>query len=135
MSLHIMYDHQCLKCEAYYIPYKEGIVCPNCGLDEKEPYDLISILANSAKYQMLTMGFYTPIAWWTDSFGDHVALIIFQILDAYDKQDGQDFQDVALQYCNSRSWGNQLYMKDHISDLSYKVFLELQAKVTPDKES
>lgn len=36
MSFHIMYDHQCLKCEAYYIPYKKGIVCPYCGLNEEE---------------------------------------------------------------------------------------------------
>ena len=33
MSLHIMYDHQCAKCEAFYIPYEEGVTCPNCGLD------------------------------------------------------------------------------------------------------
>ena len=129
MSLHIMYDHQCSKCEAFYIPYAEGIVCPNCGLDEKAPYNLVPILANSAEYQMNTMGFYTPIAWWTGSFGDHVALIIFQILDAYDKQEGQKFQDIALEHCNSNSWGKQLYIKDHICDLSYKVFLELKSNV------
>jgi len=129
MSLHIMYNHQCSKCEAYYIPYEEGVVCPNCGHDEKEPYDLVPILANSAKYQMDIMGLYTPIAWWTGSFGDHVALIIFQILDAYDKQMGQKFQNIAFKYCSSRSWGNQLYMKDHICDLSYKVFLALKSDV------
>ena len=129
MSLHIMYDHQCSKCEAFYIPYEKGIVCPNCGLDEEEIYDIVPELANSANYQMDTMGFYTPIAWWIGSFGDYVALIIFQILDAYAKQDGEDFKDIALEYCDSRSWGNQLYMKKHICDLSYKVFLELQKKI------
>ena len=126
MSLHIIYDHQCSKCEAYYIPYEEGIVCPNCGLDEKEAYNLVPALANSAKYQMDTVGSYTPIAWWTGSFGDHVALIIFQILDAYDQQEEQDFQKIAQKHCNKHSWGHQLYMKDHICDLSYKVFLELK---------
>jgi len=95
-------------------------------LDEKEIYDIVPVIAHSAKYQMDTMGFYTPIAWWTGSFGDYVALIIFQILDEYNKQiEMEDFQEVALKYCNSRSWSNQLYMKDHIRELSYKVFLKL----------
>ena len=40
MSLHIMYDYQCSKCEAFYIPYEEGVTCPNCGLDEDEVYDI-----------------------------------------------------------------------------------------------
>lgn len=129
MSLHIMYDHQCSECEAYYIPYEKGIVCPNCGLDEEDIYDIIPELAHSAKYQMDTMGFYTPIAWWIGSFGDHIALIIFQILDAYsDQEEGKEFQEVALEYCNNRTWGNQLYMKDHICEISYKVFLALQGK-------
>jgi len=129
MSLHIMYDHQCLKCEAFYIPYEKAIVCPNCGLDEEEIYDIVPKLANSANYQMDTMGFYTPIAWWTGSFGDHVALLIFQVLDAFHTQEEKSFQEFALEYFDKSKWGNQLYMKEHIRALSYKVFLELQKKI------
>ena len=124
-----MYDHQCSKCEAYYIPYEKGIVCPNCGLDEEEIYDIVPKLANSANYQMDTMGFYTPIAWWTGSFGDHVALLIFQVLDAYNAQKEKSFPEFALEYFDKSKWGNQLYMKEHIRALSYKVFLELQKKI------
>ena len=127
MSLHIMYDHQCLECEAYYIPYAKDIVCPNCGKAEKKVFNIVAELAKSAQYQMNTMGFYTPIAWWTGSFGDYVALIIFQILDAYTNQtEEKDFKSVATEYCNNKTWGNQLYMKNHIRDLTYKVYLELQ---------
>jgi hypothetical protein len=130
-----MYDHQCSKCEAYYIPYEKGIVCPNCGLDEEELYDIVPELAQSANYQMDTVGKYTPIAWWTGSFGDHVALIIFQILDAYTNQEeGKKFREVASEYCDNRTWGNQLYMKNHIKELSYKVFLELTDKKELGKE-
>ena len=128
MSLHIMYDHQCSKCEAYYVPYEEGIACPNCGFNEEEIYNLVPQLAHSAKYQIDTMGFYTPLAWWTGSFGDYVALIIFQILDAYNDQGEKEFEEIALEYCNNRTWGKQLYMKNHIRDLSYKVFLALTDK-------
>ncbi|EDZ63761.1 hypothetical protein [Sulfurimonas gotlandica] len=127
MSLHIMYDHQCSKCEAFYIPYEKDVSCPNCGLNEEEIYDIVPQLAHSANYQMDTMGFYTPIAWWTGSFGDYVALIIFQILDAYNNQEEEkEFQEIALDYCNNRTWGNQLYMKDHICNLSHKVYLAIQ---------
>lgn len=127
MSLHIMYDHQCSKCKAFYIPYEKDIVCPNCGLNEDDIYDIVPQLAHSANYQIDTMGFYTPIAWWTGSFGDYVALIIFQILDAYyNQEDEKEFQEVALDYCNNRTWGKQLYMKNHICNLSHKVYLALR---------
>jgi len=124
-----MYDHQCSKCEAFYIPYEKGIVCPNCGLDEEKKYDIVPELATSANYQMREMGFYTPIAWWTGSFGDHVALLIFQVLDAFHAQKEKSFQEFSLEYFDKSKWGNQLYMKNHIRDLSYKVFSELQKKI------
>lgn len=126
MSLHIMFDHQCSKCEAYYIPYEQGIACPNCGLDEEEIYDIVPQLAHSANYQMDTMGFYTPIAWWTGSFGDHVAFLIFELLDKFYAQDEIGFQDVVEEDFNSSEWGTQQYMKNHIRDLSYKVYLEIE---------
>jgi len=129
MSLHIMYDHQCSKCEAFYIPYEKGIVCPNCGLDEEDIYDIIPRLVSSANYQMDTMGFCTPIAWWTGSFGDYVALLIFQVLDAFHAQKEKSFQEFALEYFDKFTWDDQLYMKNHIRDLSYKVFLGLQKKI------
>ncbi len=132
MSLHIKYDHQCSKCEAYYIPYEKGIVCPNCGLNEKEVYDLVPRLAYSAKYQMDTMGYYTPVAWWIGSFGDYVALVIFKILDVYYEQKEKNFREITQDYCDNRTWGSQLYMKDHIRNLSYKVFLELKNKMDLD---
>ena len=126
MSLHIMYDHQCSKCEAYYIPYEKGIACPNCGLDEDDVYHVTPRLAHSANFQMNAHGFYTPIAWWTGSFGDHVALLIFKVLDKFYTQEEKDFYEIAEEHFNSSSWGSQLYMKNHIRDLSYKVYLELE---------
>ncbi|MEA1892188.1 MAG: hypothetical protein U9N33_05685 [Campylobacterota bacterium] len=126
MSLHIMYDHQCSRCEAFYIPYEEGIVCPNCGLDEDEVNDIVPQLANSANYQMDMHGFYTPIAWWTGSFGDHVALLIFKVLDKFYAQEEKGFKEIAKEHFNSSDWGTQQYMKNHIRDLSYKVYLAIE---------
>lgn len=77
---------------------------------------------------MDTMGFYTPIAWWVGSFGDHVALLIFQVLDAFNTQEIKSFQEFSLEYFDKSKWGNQLYMKNHIHDLSYSVFLSIEDK-------
>ena len=125
MSLRIMHNYQCSNCKAFYIPYEEGIVCPNCGLNEDEIYDIVSLLAQSAQYQMDMHGFYTPIAWWTGSLSDHVSLLIFQVLDAFDSDDRDSFEEFAKEYFDKVKLGSRLYMKDHICDLSYKVYLKL----------
>ena len=117
MSLHIMYDHQCSKCEAYYIPYTEGIVCPNYVLHENEVYDLVSELVHSANYQNDMYGSYSPVACGIGSFGDHEVLLIFKALDKFYTQE-ENF--------HSREWSSQLYMKNHIKDLSYNVYLEIE---------
>ena len=126
MSIHIMYDHQCSKCEAFYIPYQEGIVCPRCNLDEGEAYDIVPKFVSSALYQLNTMGFYAPIAWWVGSFGDHVALLIFRVLDAFNAADTDDFKKFAQEHFDDKKWGEQLYLKDHICDLSHKVYLAIK---------
>ena len=129
MSLHIMYDHQCIKCEAYYIPYDKDIVCPNCGLNEEEIAEgIISRIVSSANYQKEIFGIYTPIAWWTGSLGDHVALLIFQCLDAYEEQNEKNFTEFAQIYFDKRQWGNQLYMKNNIYGLSCRVFEVLDSE-------
>jgi len=126
MSIHIMYNHQCSKCEAFYIPYEEGVVCPNCGVNEAEVYNIVVDILSSADYQMNKHGFYTPKVWWSGSFGDHVALLIFKALDAFYIQEEKSFKEFALEHFNNSKWGNQLYMKNHIYELSCKVFVELQ---------
>jgi len=128
MSLHIAYDHQCSQCKAPYIPYNKGIVCPNCECNEDDLYDIVPRITNLAKQQMKMHGFYTPIAWWSGSLGDRVALLIFKVLDAYDEQDKQNFEEFAQEYFNSIRWNNQLYLKHHIYELSCKVYLDLLDK-------
>ena len=105
---------------------KKVLHVPNCGLDEDEVYDITAELAHSANFQMNAHGFYTPIAWWTGSFGDHVALLIFKVLDKFYTQEEKSFQEIAEEHFSSSDWGTQQYMKNHIRDLSYKVYLEIQ---------
>lgn len=125
MSLHIMYDHQCSNCEAFYIPYKENISCPNCGFEE-ESVNIISTIVNSANYQMDIYGCYSPIAWWVGSFGDHVALHIFNVLDKFYEQKEKNFEEVSKEYFDEGDWGDQIYLKQHIKDISYEVYQEIE---------
>ena len=129
MSLHIIYDHQCIKCEAYYIPYDKDVVCPNCGVNEEEIAEgIVSRIVSSANYQKEMFGIYTPIAWWTGSLGDHIALLIFQCLDAFEEQSENSFTEFAQIYFDKRQWGNQLYMKSNIYGLSCRVFEVLESE-------
>ena len=126
MSSHIYYDHQCQKCKAFYIPYEKDIVCPNCGLNEKEIYDIVPEIVGSAEYHKVTTGSYTPLAFFISSLGDRISLQIYRVLDAFYKQDKKNFQEFSKDYFNNMEWKEHLYMKNHLCDLSYKVFLELQ---------
>jgi hypothetical protein len=121
-----MYTHQCSNCEAYYLPYKERICCPKCGLDEKEVYDVISELVQSANYQMDMNGFYTPLAWWNGSYADHVALYLFQLFDAYYEQSEKEFKEFCLAYINNSDWGDQEYAKLYTFDVACEVFYQLK---------
>ncbi|WXG46619.1 MAG: hypothetical protein WED05_08190 [Candidatus Atabeyarchaeum deiterrae] len=62
MTLHINYDHQCPKCEAYYIPY-DDVPCPRCGLVEKERFDHITRATRSLLFNLDNYGSYVPPAW------------------------------------------------------------------------
>lgn len=128
MSLHIYYDHQCPECQAHYVPYSDAVVCPRCGFKEDTVDNIIPQLVYSAQYQMDTMGFYTPIAWWVGSFGDHVAFVIFELLDRCSFKKEEDFDAIATDFFDNRDWGDQLYLKEHIRDIARLVYLEINAQ-------
>lgn len=127
MSIHIMIDHKCSKCQAYYIPYEKGIVCPRCGLEEESGYGLILQLVTSAKYQKRTTGHYSPMAWWIGSFGDYVAVLVFEMLDKYSNQDQKEFKEIAREFCDERDWKDEAYMKEHIFEIACRVFKEMES--------
>jgi len=129
-----MYTHQCSKCEAFYIPYEKDIVCPNCGLNESEIYDIVTAICNSANYQRNRYGLYIPPAWRIGSFGDHLALLIFKVLDAFNAQKEKKFEEFSLNFFDNVTWGEQLYLKNYVYELSTKVYRELQTQVDSNGE-
>ena len=129
MTLHINYNHQCPKCGAYYIPYKDGdktIACPKCGHVGDEAFDFIPKAVNSVKFNLREYGSYTPLAWATMSLGDHILRILFGILEGYSKEvKGKNFEKYAKEYLSKMVWGNQEYLRDHILGIALIVKKEL----------
>tara|TARA_B100001123_G_scaffold267470_1_gene297773 strand:- start:910 stop:1233 length:324 start_codon:yes stop_codon:yes gene_type:complete len=91
MTIHIDYNHSCSGCEALYIPFDEGIVCPKCGLGEPETFDYIPQAVASMKFNKAD-GRYRPGAWMVGSLGDHVLNLMFSLFDEFEsEQQNEEF--------------------------------------------
>jgi len=120
MTLHIHYDHECPKCEAFYIPYDDRIPCPNCGLIESERIDYIEQATNSMQFNKAD-GRYTPGAWYVGSLGDHVLNLLFPLFDAYDEEKPDDFEAFAASFLGQMGWDDQLYLEKHILGIAVRL--------------
>lgn len=120
VTLHIKYNHQCPRCEAYYIPYDDDVPCPRCGLLEGERFDFIpqaveSMLFNKAE------GSYTPAAWWVGSLADHILRLLFPLFDAFDEEKPEDFRAFATEWFDQMEWGDQQYLKNHVLGIAVRI--------------
>jgi hypothetical protein len=120
MTLHITYDHQCPKCQVFYIPYDDQVPCPNCGLIELERIDYIEQAADSMRFNKVD-GSYTPGAWYVGSLGDHILMLLFPLFDAYEEEHPDDFQVFATDRIGKMDWGDQLYLKDHVFGIAVRL--------------
>jgi hypothetical protein len=126
MTLHVHYDHQCPKCNAYYIPYDLDVPCPNCGLVEQERFDFIPEAVGSSRFNLNTRGSYVPGAWYTGSLADHILWLLFGLLEEQRKEpDGQSFNGMAHKALKHMNWGNQAYLRDHVWAIAVRVYEEL----------
>ena len=126
MTLHVSYDHECPKCNAYYIPYDVDVPCPSCGLVEQERFDFIPEAAASARFNLITHGSYVPGAWYAGSLADHILSLLFDLLEEHrEEPDGQSFKPMAHNALKHMDWGDQKYLCDHIYSIAVRVFEEL----------
>lgn len=126
MTLHVVYNHQCPSCQAYYIPYDERVPCPRCGLIEEERYDYIPQAAASMRYNHRTGGSYTPGAWWVGSLGDHILSLLFGLFDGYEERKGAvGFEEYLVDRLLAMQWGEQEYLREHIHGIALRVREEL----------
>ena len=122
MTLHVVYDHECGGCGAFYIPYDTDVPCPRCGVVEDERFDYIPRAVESVQFNKRSYGSYRPMAWWVGSLGDHILHVLFGILDAYEEKGaGQDFADFADSAVAEMDWGDQDYLKIHVRDIAIRI--------------
>lgn len=122
MTLHVVYNHECPDCGAYYIPYGEDVACPRCGLVEEERFDYIPQAAESVRFNLETYGSYVPPAWWVGSLGDHILLILFHLFETYRKEkENRPFGDFATAMLDQMAWGEQEYLKGHVCAIAMEV--------------
>ena len=127
MTIHSFYTHNCIKCDAFYIPYEENLPCPKCGNIVKESVDFIELAADSALFNLHTVNSYMPGGWMMNSFGDRVLLTLFQILDAYTVNiDKMDFRVFAKDEILKINFGDQQYLVKHIYAISVLVYNKIQ---------
>ena len=123
MSLHIKYSHQCRHCSAYYIPFAEYVLCPNCWADEKEVFPaFISQAANSARFNLQTQGYYEPEAWYIGSFTDHILHRVFLILEEHRiRKDEFTIEQIARHAVDTMDFGEQQYLREHLYQIVIMV--------------
>jgi len=124
LTLHINYDHQCPKCEAYYVPY-DDVPCPRCGLVEKERFDCITRAARSLLFNLDNYGSYVPPAWWVSSLGDHILQILFGIFEKFKKSEEKDIIKFSEDCLPEADWTGQKYLESHISRIASRVNQEI----------
>src|SRR5271165_439406 len=125
MTVHDSYTHECPQCAAYYIPFDEAVPCPRCGLVEQERYDFIPIAVSSVRWNIEMYGSYVPGAWFVGGLGDHLLLIVFYIFERCSKQPERGFAAAVEEELSSRGdWGDQAYLKSHITLLAQRIYRE-----------
>jgi DNA-directed RNA polymerase subunit RPC12/RpoP len=126
MTLHVVYDHQCGKCGALYIPYDADVPCPRCGSIEKERFDFIEPAAESLRYNK-RVGSYRPAAWGVSSLGDHVLSIMFDLFVDHEKMHPENFAVFAAKWLSLQDWGDQPYFQGHFLGIALRLYEALQA--------
>jgi hypothetical protein len=132
MTLHITYNHQCPKCNAFYIPYGDA-PCPNCGLLEPERFDFIPRAANSAMFNLRRHNSYAPAVWYVGTFGDHILGLLFPMLDQHRQDPSRPFTTIAREAVERMNFEEQVYLKEHLYNIAIRVYDEIHG--TNNKES
>ena len=128
MTLHIIYDHRCPKCGAYYIPYDENVPCPNCGIVEDERFDYIPNAVESILFNLKAYGSYIPPVWSTGSLGDNTLSILFDILEQFRKSKEMDFDTFVKGILPKMGWGDQKYFGKHVYSIAVRIHEEIKKR-------
>ena len=97
-------------------------------MEEERFHDFVPRAAASARYNLQRGGRYVPPAWGAFSFADNILYILFEVLEAYRKHEGeQPFEAVAADFLGrSHFQDNAGYLRGYLLPLACRVHEELQ---------
>lgn len=127
MTLHVVYDHECEACGAFYIPYDDDVPCPKCSLVEANRYDFIPEAVDSLKFNK-SQGSYRPPAWLVGSLGDHILNLLFGLLDTYEEEKPDSFREFITSKLIQMDFGDQEYLRNHLLGIAMRVHEELKKR-------
>lgn len=128
MSYHIkLKDFFCSNCKAQFIPYEEGILCPNCKTPAenipKEFLGFIDELICSLMVNKRRGGEFIPMGWLEDSFVDRIQFVIFKIFYAWDKKNPSGGELFIREFLNKYEFqDHNLYLRDYINSIAIRVY-------------
>ncbi|MHB9025408.1 MAG: FmdB family zinc ribbon protein [Armatimonadota bacterium] len=87
MTLHYNQDYQCVKCEAYFMPFQSPVtVCPECeepNLQSEEFREIIKLLIDANAEHHRLYGTFIPPAYGVFSLVDHYIYYSANVFDMY----------------------------------------------------
>jgi hypothetical protein len=87
MTLHYHQDYQCVRCDAFFLPYQSPVtVCPECGEPNLQPEEfrqIISLLVDANATHRRLYGQFTPPAYGVFSLVDHYIYYSANLFDLY----------------------------------------------------
>lgn len=136
MSIHYHKpNYQCPKCKSFFLPYKKGIQCPNCGMavkdaDAKKYLDVIDLIASSMEIHKKKHGMYFPGGWYIGDFMDKVQYIIYRAFDSMEHfaKPGEEKKYIMKMLGDKRNWEDFPYQGKHMEDIASEVFEIYKAK-------
>ncbi|MDD5464258.1 MAG: hypothetical protein PHP62_03855 [Candidatus Moranbacteria bacterium] len=119
-------DHQCRLCGAYFIPFKEDIECPRCGVratDEAvEVYlNFISELVSTMQLNMDRNGCFMPEKWPMRFMYSNVQLLMFEMFDMLEQKKPKNQKKFLKENIMSMKLDGNGRLEDHLFDISLAV--------------
>ncbi|MHB0938654.1 MAG: hypothetical protein ACYDCO_25750 [Armatimonadota bacterium] len=121
MTLHYHQDYQCVKCDAFFLPYQTPVtVCPECGepnLQGEEFRDIVKVLIDANATHRRMFGRFTPPAYGVFSLVDHYVYYSANIFDLYMERQASKAVVIEEVIANeSPAW------QEHLREMLYQLF-------------
>jgi len=121
MTLHYHQDYQCVKCDAFFLPYQSPVtLCPECqepNLQSEEFREIIKVLIEANATHRHTYGRFTPPAYGVFSLVDHYVHYSANIFDMY--LEGQKSKAALIEEVIANE---SLAWQEHLREMLYQLF-------------